>query len=69
MFKKIQQLQCFVTKKTYFVKTLDKELNQIVSQIKTTNSELTEVREELAIAKGQEAAQYESMMTRIKYMY
>ena len=50
-------------------KALDKELNQILSKIKTTNSELKEVREELAIAKGKEAVQYESMMTRIKYMY
>lgn len=51
------------------LKSLDKELNQILSQIKKTNSELKKVREELAIAKGQEQAQYESMMTRIKYMY
>lgn len=51
------------------LKTLDEELNQIVSKIKTTSSELNEVREDLAFAKGQEAAQYESMMTRIKYMY
>lgn len=51
------------------LKTLDKELNQIMSKIKTTNSELKKVREDLAIAKGLEAAQYESMMTRIKYMY
>lgn len=51
------------------LKALDKELNQILSQIKTTKSELKKVREELAIAKGQEQAQYESMMTRIKYMY
>lgn len=51
------------------LKALDKELNQILSQIKTTKSELKKVREELAIAKGQEQVQYESMMTRIKYMY
>lgn len=51
------------------LKTLDQELNQIVSKIKTTNSELKKVREDLAVAKGQEAVQYESMMTRIKYMY
>lgn len=51
------------------LKVLDKELNQILAQVKTTKSELTRVREELAIAKGQEQAQYESMMTRIKYMY
>lgn len=51
------------------LKTLDKELDQILAQIKTTRSELEGVREELAIAKGQEEAQYESMMTRIKYMY
>ncbi len=48
---------------------LDKELTQIMSRIKTTRSELITVREELAIAKGEEQAQYESMMTRIKYMY
>lgn len=48
---------------------LEKELNQILAQIKTTASELETVREELAIAKGKEQAQYESMMTRIKYMY
>ena len=51
------------------MKALDKELDQILAQIKTTNSELERIREELAIAKGQEEAQYESMMTRIKYMY
>lgn len=51
------------------MKALDKELNQILAQIKTTSSELESTREELAIAKGQEEAQYESMMTRIKYMY
>lgn len=34
MFKKIQQLQCFVTKKTYFVKTLDKELNYSYNHLK-----------------------------------
>ena len=51
------------------LKTLDKELNQILAQIKTTSSELQTVRNELAIAKGKEQAQYESMMTRIKYMY
>lgn len=51
------------------LKALDKELDQILTQIKTTSSELESVREELAIAKGKEEAQYESMMTRIKYMY
>lgn len=51
------------------MKALDKELNQILAQIKTTSSELESTREELAVAKGQEEAQYESMMTRIKYMY
>lgn len=51
------------------LKALDKELNQILAQIKTTSSELENTREELAIAKGLEEAQYESMMTRIKYMY
>lgn len=49
--------------------SLDKELDQILAKIKATSSELKTVREELAIAKGKEQAQYESMMTRIKYMY
>lgn len=48
---------------------LEKELDQILAQIKTIRAELESVREELAIAKGKEQAQYESMMTRIKYMY
>lgn len=51
------------------LETLDKELNQITSKIQSTNSELKKIRKELAIAKGQEEAQYEAMMTRIKYMY
>lgn len=51
------------------MKALDKELNQILTRIKSTSSELETIQEELAIAKGNEQAQYESMMTRIKYMY
>jgi len=51
------------------MESLDQELDQILAQIKTTSSELKTIREELALAKGKEQAQYESMMTRIKYMY
>lgn len=49
--------------------TLDKELNQLLSKIEETSSDLEKTREEMAIAKGKEEAQYEAMMLRIKYMY
>lgn len=48
---------------------LDKELTRIMSRIKDIRSQLDTVQEELAVAKGKEQAQYESMMARIKYMY
>lgn len=51
------------------VSNLNKELDNIISQIKKTSKRLDKTREELAIAKGEEEAQYESMMLRIKYMY
>ena len=51
------------------LETLNKETDHIISEIKTTTSELEYTRDALAVAKGNEIAQYESMMTRIKYMY
>lgn len=51
------------------LETLEKELDDILSQIKTISAELETTKEELAIAKGLEEAQYESMKLRIKYMY
>lgn len=51
------------------LEALDNELNYTIAKIKKTSNELETVREELAIAKGKEEAQYESMMLRIKYMY
>ncbi len=51
------------------LKALEKELNHILSEIKNTATQLETTKEELAIAKGQEQVQYESMMLRIKYMY
>ena len=51
------------------LKSLDKELEQILSDIKKTSANLEHTREELAVAKGLEEAQYESMKLRIKYMY
>ncbi len=51
------------------VSSLNKELDGIVAQIERTSKSLEKTKEELAIAKGQEQAQYESMMLRIKYMY
>lgn len=45
------------------------ELDYTVSQIEKISSELQKTKEELAKAKGEELIQYESMKTRIKYMY
>lgn len=51
------------------LETLSAELDDITSKIRKTASNLKETREELAIAKGKEAAQYEAMTLRIQYMY
>lgn len=48
---------------------LNSELANIRKKIKQTSENLEQTKEELAIAKGKEEAQYESMMLRIKYMY
>ena len=48
---------------------MKKELEKLLSEVETTTERLEATREELAIAKGQEQVQYESMMLRIKYMY
>lgn len=45
------------------------ELDATVLQIEKIGSELHKTKEELARAKGEEVIQYESMKTRIKYMY
>lgn len=49
--------------------SLNKQLDNILDQIEETSENLEKTKEELAIAKGLEEAQYESMMLRIKYMY
>lgn len=49
--------------------SLNKELDKIMNQIEKTSKNLEKTQEELAVAKGLEEAQYESMMLRIKYMY
>ncbi len=51
------------------LKTLSKELDNILSEIEQTSEDLEQTREELALAKGLEESQYESMKSRIKYMY
>lgn len=48
---------------------LNSELAGIRKKIKQTSENLAQTKKELAIAKGKEEAQYESMMLRIKYMY
>lgn len=49
--------------------SLSDELDEILLELQKTNTSLETIRKELAVAKGQEEAQYEAMMTRIKYMY
>lgn len=48
---------------------LSEEISFISRQIKNMTSRIEEVKAELAIAKGEEEAQYAAMKTRIKYMY
>ena len=48
---------------------LDKEISSISSKIKDMNARIKTIQEELAIAKGEEEAQYEAMKARIQYMY
>lgn len=48
---------------------LGAEISSISDQITTISEEIKQTKEELAIAKGNEEAQYETMKSRIKYMY
>lgn len=48
---------------------LEKEIDSIASQINDMNSQIREIQNELALAKGEEDAQYASMKSRIQYMY
>ena len=67
--KDVEELENTTSDLESNVSSLNKELDNIVSRIKKTSKRLDKTREELAIAKGEEEAQYESMMLRIKYMY
>ena len=51
------------------IQSVESELNDIITQMQVTSSSLEHTREDLAIAKGKQEAQYESMKLRIKYMY
>ncbi len=48
---------------------LDKEIRSISSKISDINTRVKTIQDELAIAKGEEEAQYEAMKARIQYMY
>ena len=67
--KNVEELENATSDLESNVSSLNKELDSIVKQIKKTGERLEQTKEELAIAKGEEEAQYESMMLRIKYMY
>ena len=67
--KDVEELENATSNMESNVSSLNKELDGIVKQIKKTANHLEQTKEELAIAKGEEDAQYESMMLRIKYMY
>ena len=66
--KDVEELENATSNLESNVSSLNKELDSIVKQIKKTGNRLEQTKEELAIAKGKEDAQYESMMLRIKYM-
>lgn len=67
--KSVGELQSDLSNLNSELRTLEKELDSISSKVKQTSSRLEKTKKELAIATGQEQAQYESMMLRIKYMY
>lgn len=67
--KTSEELESELTGLNSELKALDKELEQILSDIEKTSVKLENTREELAVAKGFEETQYESMKLRIKYMY
>ena len=67
--KDVEELENATSNMESTVSSLNKELDSIVKQIKKIGNRLEQTKEELAIAKGKEDAQYESMMLRIKYMY
>lgn len=51
------------------VSDLEKELSRIQARAEDITDQLKTTRKELAVAKGNAEAQYDSMMVRIKYMY
>lgn len=67
--KEVDELEDVTSGLESNLSSLNRELDEIMDQIEHTSKSLEKTREELAIAKGQEEAQYESMMLRIKYMY
>ena len=67
--KSVGELQSDLSNLNKELQTLEKELDSISSKVKQTSTRLEKTKKELAIAEGQEQAQYESMMLRIKYMY
>ena len=67
--KEVDELENTTTGLESNLSSLNKELDDIMVQIQKTSKSLDKTKEELAIAKGQEVAQYESMILRNKYMY
>ncbi len=51
------------------LETLQREIASISEQIESTSAHIAEVRESLALAKGEEEAQYDAMKQRIVYIY
>lgn len=51
------------------LEALSDELDSIMKKMDATTKEIEQVKSDLAVAKGEEAAQYESMKLRIKHIY
>ena len=66
---KVSDLEKETNKLETELSNLNKNLNDTLNQIESISSNLEKTKKELAIAKGKEEVQYESMMLRIKYMY
>ena len=66
---KVSDLEKETNKLESELSNLNQDLNEILAQIEDISTNLEKTKKELAIAKGKEEVQYESMMLRIKYMY
>ena len=67
--KTVNDLESDISNLNQKLNDWEENLDDIANEINSISKELQDIQQELAIAKGKEEAQYESMKLRIKYMY